>query len=522
MEERAVNSYILYVYYSLNELRKIQQEREIYNFIFGETKKLLDVDPKTCIDITSLIYYLQVERQNVYIAYTNLSSITDDTTVIVDASIVDRALEVFPLLFSDFQDYFLNTKESAKESKTLLPCKIKPYPRQKVYKYNNVKELDSIIEYATNFDIPLATFSRANGELKEEFERFNRSLDLALVDLTSVSCAIEGNKSLIYLIEQFLSSLPNVKVIVQTSEVDTLLEYFPLFFSGQESVCSLIPELLPNIGEKEPDETRVYKITDLNDHSLVEFIEKFNHNLIGHKYFKQRFQYVLKNFITLNRAREQPILSIFLYGVSGIGKTEVARLLASGLMDNCYLAKINFQNYSSQDSLNSLIGSPSGYIGCKDGELREKVQKSKAGVLLCDEFEKTTRPVFSFFLELLEEGKFTDSLAREYDMDGYVVVFTSNIQSESEYKKCIPPELQTRFDLVCEFEEPTAEEKTEFLDLLLEKAYKKYPERFSSIDMTDADKQWLYNFDYSGLTALRDIKRVFNYRLMDFFSDKNC
>ncbi len=68
MEERSVNSYTLYVYYSLNELRKIQQEREIYNFIFGETKKLLDVDPKTCIDITSLIYYLQVERQNLYIA----------------------------------------------------------------------------------------------------------------------------------------------------------------------------------------------------------------------------------------------------------------------------------------------------------------------------------------------------------------------------------------------------------------------------------------------------------------------
>lgn len=66
-------------------------------------------------------------------------------------------------------------------------------------------------------------------------------------------------------------------------------------------------------------------------------------------------------------------------------------MLASGLMDNCYLAKINFQNNSSQDSLNSLIGSLSGYTGCKDGELREKVQKSKAVVLLCDEFEKTTR-----------------------------------------------------------------------------------------------------------------------------------
>ena len=148
------------------------------------------------------------------------------------------------------------------------------------------------------------------------------------------------------------------------------------------------------------------------------------------------------------------------------------------------------------------------------------VHKCKVCVLTCDEFEKTTRPVFSFFLELLEEGQFTDSMAREYNMDGYIIIFTSNILSEAEYKKLIPPELQTRFDLVCEFEEPTPAEKVEFLDLLLKKAYEKYPEQFATITMTEQDKQKLYNFDYSGLSALRDIKRVFNNRLMDFFNAK--
>lgn len=230
--------------------------------------------------------------------------------------------------------------------------------------------------------------------------------------------------------------------------------------------------------------------------------------------------YALKNFIALNKAKEQRVLSIFLYGASGIWKTEVARLIANGLQSDCYLAKINFQNYSSQNALNSLIGSPAGYVGCDHGELSDKIQKSKVGVLLCDEFEKTTRPVFSIFLELLEEGQFTDSMAREYNMDGYIIIFTSNILSESEYKKLIPPELQTRFDLVCEFEEPTPTEKTEFLDLLLERAYVKYPDQFAAITMTEQDKQHLYNFDYSGLPALRDIKRVFNNRLMDYFNAK--
>ena len=105
-------------------------------------------------------------------------------------------------------------------------------------------------------------------------------------------------------------------------------------------------------------------------------------------------------------------------------------------------------------------------------------------------------------------------------MDGYVIIFTSNLLTEAEYKKAIPPELQTRFDLVCEFEEPTSAEKTAFLDLLLEMARTKYSQQFATIKMSDAEKKQLYAFDYSSLSALRDIKRVFNNRLMDYFREK--
>lgn len=111
-------------------------------------------------------------------------------------------------------------------------------------------------------------------------------------------------------------------------------------------------------------------------------------------------------------------------------------------------------------------------------------------------------------------------MAREYDMDGYIIVFTSNIPNEVEYKRIIPQELQTRFDLVCEFEEPSADEKKEFLDLLLEKAYEKYSSQFEMISFTEEDKLFLYDFDYKGLAALRDIKRAFNNRLVDYFNSK--
>lgn len=442
---------------------------------------------------------------------------SEDTVVIAEAAIAESAMELLPLLFSDYKCYF--EEDGEENSSSEETHEFKPYPRQKIYKYNNAQDLDAIIRYAETNDIPIATFSRASGELRKEFEQFNKASQLAILDLTSVSYAIEDNKALIYALEQFLSILPNIKVIAQTSQIDVLLKYFPLFLDGQEPVCKLLPDL-SGLGEKEPEEIKLTKVTNLNGGAFDAFINAFNHNLIGHNYFKERLRYALKNFISLNKAKEQTVLSIFLFGASGIGKTEVARLIANGLQNDCYLAKINFQNYSSQDALNSLIGSPAGYVGCNHGELSEKIQKSKVGVLLCDEFEKTTRPVFSFFLELLEEGRFTDSMAREYDMDGYVIIFTSNLLSEAEYKKAIPPELQTRFDLVCEFEEPTTAEKKAFLDLLLEMAKTKYSKQFSEIEMTEDEKKKLYAFDYSSLSALRDIKRVFNNRLMDFFTEK--
>lgn len=516
MEELTVDCHTLYTYINLDELRKIQEEMKVFTFIFGKTKEMIDTCPKVCIDISALVYFLQYNRNDSQLVYANFEGMTEETVIIAEKATAESALELLPFLVFNDDSYFSDGDKSSKQE--MVPYS-KPYQRQKIYKYNNAVNLDQIIQYSTEHNIPIATFSQVNDELKSEFEQFNRSEEMSLMDLTSASYVIENNKAMIYAMEVILNSLPNIKVIAQTSQVDVLLKYFPLFFDGQEPVCKLLPTL-SGLGMEDSNARKLIKITDLSGTSFDTFIDTLNHNLIGHRFFKERLQYVLNNFILLNKAKDQKVFSIFLFGASGIGKTEVARLIANGLQDDCYLAKINFQNYSSQDALNSLIGSPAGYFGCNNGELSEKIQKSKVGVLLCDEFEKTTRPVFSFFLELLEEGQFTDSMAREYNMDGYIIIFTSNLINEAEYKKAIPPELQTRFDLVCEFENPTIEEKTEFLDLLLEMAKSKYIEQFSDNNMTEKEKKKLYNFDYDSLSSLRDIKRVFNNRLMDFFKEK--
>lgn len=513
-----MESFTLYTYRDLLELRRIQEEREVYPFVFSETVEQLEDDDEICIDISTLIYYLLNEKNNIYPAYMNLRCITSNTVIIVNERIVNSALELFPLLFSNCKEYYEKGDSNIEET-AAIPI-VQNTKRRFIYKYNNSKDLDRIIEYADENDIPIATFSQANQDRREEFEKFNKSEKLALLDLTSMSFAIHDNKNIIYAFEQFISFFNNISIISHTPQVDDLLEFFPLFFDGAKPISDLIPEL-QNMGKDEPEESNVVKITDLSQAEYTNFITNFSHNLIGHSYFKERSTHLLNNFILLNKTKEQKVLSIFLFGASGTGKTEVARLFANGLQKDSYLAKINFQNYSSQDALNSLIGSPAGYVGCNHGELSEKIQKSKVAVLLCDEFEKTTRPVFSFFLELLEDGRFTDSMAREYDMDGYIIVFTSNIPNEDEYKKTIPSELQTRFDLVCEFEEPTSSEKRKFLELLFEKAQNKYKEQFNDIAITNEDKNRLFDFNFSEFPSLRDIKRAFNNRLMDMFSEKS-
>ena len=156
----------------------------------------------------------------------------EDTVVIVEAALAESALELLPLLFSNHECYFEEHDEENFEPKEML--EFKSYPRQKIYKYNNAQDLDKIVQYSETNDIPIATFSRANGDLRNEFEQFNNSCKLAILDLTSISYAIEDNKALIYAVEQFFSIMPNIRVIAQTVRIDMLLKHFPLFFDGQE------------------------------------------------------------------------------------------------------------------------------------------------------------------------------------------------------------------------------------------------------------------------------------------------
>ena len=227
-----------------------------------------------------------------------------------------------------------------------------------------------------------------------------------------------------------------------------------------------------------PTEKKSKRLIDLDDSEIKELLDQFVHDLIGQENFKDDFRKQVDIFRLFNSIGEQPILSLFLIGPSGVGKTETARILSSLLAPGESLAKINFGNYSSKDSLNSLIGSPRGYMGSEEGELTMKIERSKSGVILIDEFEKGDSAVWSFFLDLLENGKFTDSQGEEHDLNGHTIVFTSNTPRDEVQDK-FPPELLSRFNLKVEFSPLSNKEKEKFVSRYITSVAEKYR---SSID----------------------------------------
>lgn len=254
------------------------------------------------------------------------------------------------------------------------------------------------------------------------------------------------------------------------------------------------------------------KITDLDENELKIFFDKFRNSLYGHEKFKNDFFESVETFRVFNKIGEHRILSLFLMGESGVGKTEVAETIYKCFNGEKKLAKVNFGNYSSEFSLSSLIGSARGYIGSEDGEIFIRVRDSDVGLILIDEFEKSNAALFNYFLDVLESGKIISSLSEEIDLNGFIIIFTSNISKE-DFKKRISPELRSRFDYKGQFTLLYNEDKQKYVEFRVEDIIKKFNLDYNS-ELTDNIKDYILSLiDVSKYSNMRDlnkkIKKVF-------------
>lgn len=504
---------ILYTYENTEEFNRYLAEleaegKDILPFVFQETKEVIEESINNIIDITLLIENILTNKQDRLPAFNNLKNLNDQNKIIVRFDLSDSALDIFSVLFNYVQTIY-DPKENLHTEKKF---KI----RRTIYSYSTFTQLEQVIEYASHNGIPFLSFNQASNKAESNILELDKREKPPIVDITiMIRAAMSKNATILYLAEQLIDSLENTVFITDKDSAVDVLENLPIYFNKHASISEIFADL--GVEESIPaEEQNLKRIIDCNAKEIDEFEAVINCKLVGHDYFKERLLKSLRNFIKLNRINEKKIFSVFLLGQSGLGKTEVARIVNEFLNPYSSLAKINFGNYSSQDALNSLIGSPAGYVGCESGELGIKVQKSKAGVIVCDEFEKTTRPIFYFFLELLEDGTFTDSLAREYDLDGYIIIFTSNLLSDNDFYKEIPPELQSRIDLVCEFKPLTIDEKKKYVEYQRNYYLQKLANEFSKHVLTPEDMSNLINVNFQNTDNLRDIKRMVEQKVIEF------
>ena len=337
------------------------------------------------------------------------------------------------------------------------------------------------------------------------------------VDLSSLAGFIKTNDTQMLHFEQLFNTFgDNVTFIcdkIYENDIRYTLRYVFDDFADIEIEAD---EISTEQNDSTPEKSnQVKKIIDLNEAEFKAFFSAFDSRLYGHERFKEEFKEIVESFRVFNRLGEHKILSLFLMGDSGVGKTEVARSIHKALGSKSKLAKINFGNYSSHDALNSLIGSPLGYIGSDGGELVKRMNESDIGLILIDEFEKADNAVFNYFLDVLENGKIVNSQAEEYDVNGYIIVFTSNINKD-DFKKKISPELRSRFDYKGMFNLLTDDDKIKFVHFRVNQIVDKYKELVSANLPNKLHDEIVGSIDVTQYKNMRDL----NKKIKDTFVEK--
>ena len=202
-----------------------------------------------------------------------------------------------------------------------------------------------------------------------------------------------------------------------------------------------------------------------------------------------------------------------------MGKTEVAKTIYNCLGGEKGLAKINFGNYSSDFSLSSLIGSARGYTGSDDGEIFIRVRNTDVGVILIDEFEKSTATLFNYFLDVLESGKIISSQAEEIDINGFIIVFTSNISKEN-FASRISPELRSRFDYKGMFTRLYSEDKKKYVEFRLTSITKKYNDCFDDKLPDNLYNVFLNKINVGKYHNMRDLNKKIKRVFVDYISKR--
>lgn len=233
---------------------------------------------------------------------------------------------------------------------------------------------------------------------------------------------------------------------------------------------------------------------------------------------------LVSNAILRQRAGIQnpnrPIGSFLFLGPTGVGKTEVAKALAEALFDNeNNIIRIDMSEYMEKYSVSRLIGAAPGYVGYEEGgQLTEKVRRNPYSIVLFDEIEKADPEVFNLLLQILDDGRLTDSQGHLVDFKNTIIIMTSNLGSEyilhgekdkveEILHRTFKPEFLNRIDEIVYFNPLSKDVQLKIVDKMLHELQGRLEGQFYSVEFTDTLKKWVLDSSYTPNFGARPIKR---------------
>ncbi len=270
---------------------------------------------------------------------------------------------------------------------------------------------------------------------------------------------------------------------------------------------------------------------------LVRMEERLHQRVIGQDEAIEAVANAVRRSRSGLQEPNRPIGSFIFLGPTGVGKTELARALAEFLFDDeNAMVRIDMSEYMEKHSVARLVGAPPGYVGYEEGgQLTEAVRRRPYSVVLFDEIEKAHHDVFNVLLQILDDGRLTDSQGRVVDFKNAVIIMTSNIGSQhfaeeivsadgvrkhvlEDLRQHFRPEFLNRVDEIIVFHRLNREELKQIVDIQLAFVVKRLADQRITLVVTDAAKEVFAREGYNPVFGARPLKRIIQKTLLDALS----